>query len=160
MRMLQNMNAVTYVEELMPLITEALSSGQSVRFFPRGTSMMPMLRQDVDSVVLSPVPERLQKYDLAFYQRDNGKYILHRIVAAGETYTCMGDNQTTPESGLRHDQMLAVVTGFYRNKRYIAVDAFGYRLYRNIWVGLMPVRRLFCRAKNKLRCILRRIRKS
>ena len=157
--MLQNINSVSHVEDLMPLIREALSAGQSVRFFPRGTSMLPMLRQDVDSVVLSPVPDRLKKYDLAFYQRDNGKYILHRVIGAGETYTCMGDNQTIPEYGLRQEQMIAVVSGFYRRQRFVSVDAFGYRLYRSLWVGILPVRKLLSRVKNKLRRILHKIRK-
>ena len=159
LRMLQNINFVSHVEDLMPLIMEALSAGQSVRFFPRGTSMLPMLRQDVDSVVLSPVPDRLQKYDLVFYQRDNGKYILHRIIAADKTYTCLGDNQTKPETGVRRDQIIAVVTGFYRSERYIEAGAFGYRIYCSIWAGLLPVRKLYFRVKNKLRYLLRRIHK-
>ena len=50
-----------HLEDLMPLIRERLAVGQSVKFSPRGNSMLPMLRQGVDSVVLSPLPERLQK---------------------------------------------------------------------------------------------------
>ena len=81
------------LELLMPLIKERLAAGQSVRFSPKGTSMLPMLRQGIDSVVLSPLPKRLGKYDLPLYQRDNGQFVLHRIVAAEDSYTCIGDNQ-------------------------------------------------------------------
>ena len=157
--MLQNLNSVAHVEDLMPLIKESLNAGHSVRFFPRGTSMLPMLRQDIDSVVLSPVSDKLKKYDIAFYQRDNGKYILHRVIAAAETYTCMGDNQIAPEPGLRHDQMLAVVTAFYRGDKYIPVTNPAYRTYFHIWVGLLPLRKFLVRVKAKLRYIWHRINK-
>ena len=49
------------LEQLMPLILKQLQSGGTVRFKPHGTSMLPMLREGIDSVVLSPLPEQLQK---------------------------------------------------------------------------------------------------
>ena len=61
---------------LMPLIREELSAGKSVRFSPRGVSMLPMLRPGMDTVTISPPPEKLKKYDLPLYRRDNGKYII------------------------------------------------------------------------------------
>ena len=58
-------NAVLLEEELMPLIRERLAAGQKVRYLPfRGVSMLPMLRQGIDTVELAPLPEKLQKYDL------------------------------------------------------------------------------------------------
>ena len=125
--------------------------GQSVRIFPRGVSMMPMLRQGIDSVVLSPVPERLKKYDLPLYQRDDGTYILHRIIRAGDTCTCMGDNQFVPEPGLHHDQMIAVVTAFYRGERKHTVSEPGYQIYCRLWHYSRPVRRFWRRGKGWLR---------
>lgn len=117
----------------MPVIREKLREGNSVRLFPRGTSMLPMLRQGIDSVLLSPLPEKLSKYDLPLYQRMNGQYVLHRIVDAGETYTCIGDNQFQFETGVKHTQMIAVVTAFYRNNRLISVENVVYRAYCRFW---------------------------
>ena len=142
------------LEELMPVILESLAVGNSVRLFPKGTSMLPMIRQGIDSVVLSPVPDKLEKYDLPFYQRDNGQYVLHRIVEAGETYTCIGDNQFVFERGVRHDQMIAIVTAFYRRNKKILVNHISYRLYCYFWhysrvlrrywrAGVCWLRRLF-----------------
>ena len=139
------------LDALMPLIQERLEAGQNVRFSPRGTSMLPMLRQGIDSVVLSPVPERLKKYDLPLYRRDNGKFVLHRIIAAGETYTCMGDNQFQPEPGLRQDQMIAVVTSFTRGDREISCRAWHYRLYCRFWHYSRPVRHFWRRGIGWLR---------
>ena len=82
--------------------------------------MMPMIRQGIDNVILTAAPERLKKYDLPLYQRGNGQYVLHRIVEAGECYTCVGDNQFELERGLRHDQMIAVMVAFTRGANVTA----------------------------------------
>ena len=121
------------LDVMMPIIREQLSRECSVKLSPRGTSMLPMLRQGIDSVLLSPLPERLKKYDLPLYQRNDGSYILHRIVGVGEGYTCMGDNQFVVEYPVYHSQMIAVVTAFYRGDKKVSVDALGYRLYTRIW---------------------------
>lgn len=132
------------LEALLPLITEQLSQGLSVKFSPYGTSMLPMLRQGIDKVVLSPVPERLRKYDLPLYRRENGQFILHRVVQTGQTYTCIGDHQFIPEEGVTHQQLIALVTGFYRKDRYISCRNPLYRLYCSFWHLSRPLR-LFCR---------------
>lgn len=143
------------LDSLMPLFRECLEQGRNVKFSPRGTSMMPMLRQGKDSVTLSPVPERLKKYDLPLYQRDDGNYILHRVIAAGETYTCMGDNQFLKETDLRHDQMIALVTSFTRGKREYDTDHLGYRFYCWFWYYSRPVRYFLHRSIRWLRRHLR-----
>lgn len=145
----------TTMQSLLPLMEEALAAGKSVSFSPMGTSMLPMLRQGIDTVTLSPLPERLQKYDLPLYRRDNGKFVLHRIVRVEDTYTCMGDNQVDPEPGLRHEQMIAVVTAFTRGDRVIPVSDPGYRLYCRVWVATAPLRKFVRRVKNRLKRMLR-----
>ena len=141
----------TELDNLMPLFRERLEAGQKVKFSPRGVSMLPMLRQGIDCVILSPVPEKLRKYDLPLYRRDDGKYILHRIVKAGETYTCVGDNQFQLEHGVRQDQMIALVTAFTRGEKEISVENGGYRLYCRIWHHSRRLRHFLRRVKNKLR---------
>ena len=139
------------LDDLMPLIREQLAQGKTVRFSPRGTSMLPMLRQGVDSVVLSPLPEKLRKYDLPLYQRKNGQYVLHRIVEVGETYTCVGDNQFELERGLTGDQMIAVTTAFSRNGREHRVTSFSHRCYCRFWHYSRPVRHFWRRGIGWLR---------
>lgn len=148
-------NKAVQLEQVMPLFREILASGQSFSFSPRGTSMLPMLRQGIDSVTLSPLPEKLKKYDLPLYRRDNGQYVLHRIVAAGETYTCMGDNQFDPEPGLRQDQMIALVTAFTRGGRTVSAKDPVYRIYCRLWHYSRPVRRFARRVKSRLRRMLK-----
>lgn len=121
------------LDDVMPQILELLGKGQSVQLYPRGVSMMPMLRQGIDSVVLSPIEGKLKKYDLPFYRRRDGQYVLHRIVKVGDRYTCCGDNQFAYEHNVRQEQLIAVVTGFYRDEAYYPVTCFRYKCYCRLW---------------------------
>lgn len=144
--------SVDRMEEMMPLIRETLERGQSVTFSPHGISMLPMIRQGIDTVTISPLPERLKKYDIPLYERRKGKYVLHRIVKTGETYTCIGDNQVVFERGLSREQMIGVVTAFTRNGKAHSVNEAGYRLYCSFWHHTRLARRLW-------RALLRRIKR-
>lgn len=139
------------MEQLLPIIEEQLRNGQSVRFTTNGTSMMPMLRDGRDQVLLSPLPERLKKYDLPLYRRESGQFVLHRIVAVGETYTCVGDNQFDLELGLCHEQMIGVVTEFTRKGKTYTVNDLSYRLYCRFWHYSRFPRRVFRAIKRRLR---------
>ena len=145
------------LEQMMPLIREQLSRRCSVRLSPRGTSMLPMLRQGRDSVVLSPLPARLQKYDLPLYRRPDGQYVLHRIAEVGDTYTCIGDNQFNYETGVSHDQMIAVVTSFTRGQRLHSVNELPYRLYCRIWHYSRPLRKFWHRVLRRILRIFKKI---
>ncbi len=144
-----------HMHELALLMQESLAAGQTVRFSPKGVSMLPMLRQGKDTVTLSSVTGPLRKYDIPLYRRDNGAYILHRIVRAGETYTCIGDNQYILEPGVRHDQIIAVVTAFSRGDRQIPVTSLGYQVYVRLWHWSRPARRFAGRVKRKLKRMLK-----
>ena len=135
------------LDEMIPLIQERLAAGESVKFTPNGISMRPMLEGGRDCVVLSPVRGKLKKYDLPLYRRDNGQYILHRIVRAGDDYTCRGDNQLYDETGVRQEQLIAVVTSFTRNGKTYSVTDFTYRLYCRLICWSRPFRRGFDRAR-------------
>ena len=147
-----------HAEEMMPLILERLSSGQKVCGLTfQGVSMRPMLREGMDTVELTQLPEKLQKYDLPVYHGANGKYVMHRIVAVKDScYICLGDNTYHYEK-VRPEQMVAVVSAFRRGEKRISVDDPAYRLYCRVWCAIYPVRRLLKRIEDKLRRCLRRL---
>ena len=115
-------NSIILEEELLPLIRERLAAGFAVRYMPfRGVSMLPMLRQGKDSVELSPLPEKLKKFDLPVYQRPNGQLVMHRVVDVKEDhYICMGDNTEVFEK-IYPNQMIGVVSAFRREEKRIEV---------------------------------------
>lgn len=138
------------LDQVMPLFRERLAAGQRVTFSPRGTSMLPMIRQGRDTVEVSPLKGGLKKYDLPLYQRDNGQYVLHRIVKIGEAYTCIGDNQFDLEYPVRHDQLIGIVSAFTRDGKRIEVTNCWYQLYCRIWHATRPIRRFYLNMKIRL----------
>lgn len=143
---------------MMPLIRHCLDNGQSVRIYPRGTSMLPMLVEGRDSVLLSPLPKKLKKYDLPLYQRPNGQFVLHRVVRVEEAYTCLGDNQFTLEPGVTHDQMIAVVTAFCRKGREYKVTDLSYRFYRSFWFHSRHIRCLWRKGIGLIARLVKRVK--
>ena len=135
------------------MLRTKLAAGETVVIGPKGTSMLPLIRQGKDFVELSPLPDQLKKYDLPLYRRQDGSFVLHRIVGVGETYTCMGDNQFRRETGVTRDQMIALVSAVYRGKKRVSVTAFSYKAYCRLW----HYTRFFRRAWRKL---VRMIRKK
>lgn len=59
-----------------------------------GTSMMPLLRQHRDLLIIAPPPtDRLRLWDVPLYKRDNGQYIMHRVLwVRKDDYIMCGDN--------------------------------------------------------------------
>ncbi len=138
---------ITNLDNLIPIFCERLESGQSVKFSPQGTSMLPFIREGKDSVVISPVTAKPEKYDVVLYRRKSGQYVLHRIVWEGDTYTMMGDNQFSEETGICHDQLIAVMTSFERGKKEHSVDEKGYKIYCRLWYHSRHIRRFVKRCK-------------
>lgn len=116
--------------ELWPVMEEQLQAGKEVCFSPKGISMLPMLRQGIDSVVLKLPPAQLKKYDLPLYRRADGSFVLHRIVGTDKNgYITCGDNQLFRERGIQHSQVIGIVTGYYRGDEYISCDSPKYKAY-------------------------------
>lgn len=107
-----------------------------------GISMYPMLRNRRDTIVVTPYEGRLKKYDVPLY-KSGERYVLHRIVkVCPNSYVICGDNCEQKEYGITDDQILGVLTGFYRGSKQIDMDGFGYKLYSRLACATYPLRRV------------------
>lgn len=140
------------LSELLPIIEETLASGGTVKLPITGTSMLPLLRAGRDTVTLSPVTGDLQKFDIPFYRRRDGAFVLHRIVTCAEdnTYTLCGDNQWVLEKDIRAEQIIGVVSEITRNGKTFSVNSKKYKRYVRIWHRLLPVRKYIVKLRGKL----------
>lgn len=142
------------LDDVMQIIAEKLEAGGSVTFNPKGTSMLPMLRDGDDTVVLSKPKGRLHLFDLPLYRRKDGSYVLHRVVNFGSdgSYTMCGDNQFAVEKGITDDDVIGVVTAFYRKGKPYTVDSMKYRAYLEFMFYSKPLRKVIAstvsRSKN------------
>ncbi len=101
-------------EVVRPLIDEAFSKGDSFTFKPNGVSMYPFIKGGRTFVTIEKYKGGAKKYDIVFYQRDDGKYVMHRIIKAQNTiqndfYGVCGDNQWWVEN-VTDGQIFARVT--------------------------------------------------
>ena len=112
------------LSELEGIIRRVIESGGEFELYPKGTSMLPLIHEGRDSVMLSALPEELSPGDTVLYRREGGAYVLHRIVGReGESFTMCGDNQYLPEKGIRREQMIAYASAFIINGRRIEADS-------------------------------------
>ncbi|MCX7714371.1 MAG: S24/S26 family peptidase [Clostridia bacterium] len=133
------------MEELSPIILEAVQKGRSVRMRVVGNSMYPMLRSGIDSVVLVRA-DSCKRGDIPLYRRENGSFVLHRVISvSGGAYTMCGDNQTTKEFPVYESQIYGKVKGFYRGGRYISCKNPLYRAYSFVWTVFFRFRPVFAK---------------
>ncbi len=126
-----------------------------------GDSMMPLLRQHRDLLVIKPKPEgRLHRLDVPLYKRDNGKYILHRVLWVRQhDYIICGDNQWCPERGITDRHIIGILDAVVRDGKTIPLRStpdhphvsLKYWLYMHLWCDLYLLRAplVFLRGKLK-----------
>ena len=141
----------------MTTFEEELARNGRLIYTNVGDSMLPLIREGKDLLIIEPPQGRLKKYDIPLYRRDSGQYVLHRIVQVRETdYICCGDNRTHRESGVTDRQIIGVLTGLVRGGRELSVRDPRLRLYARLWCGWYPLHVLLLRAVRRLRRMRRK----
>jgi len=111
-----------------------------------GDSMEPLIKQDRDLVRIEKTSGRLKKYDVALYKRDNGQYVLHRVIKVKKDgYVLCGDNRYEKEYGITDRHIIGVLTAVIRNGKEIPVTSLRYRMYVHLHCDLFPLHALFRR---------------
>ena len=128
------MSEPIYIAEYDGLIREVLASGGEFRLYPHGTSMLPLLRQGIDSVALRKLDRPPRKFDILFYQRSDGSYILHRVKAVTPNGLILwGDNQSMLEYGVSDDMIIGCAARVFRGEKELDCHSFTYRVYLWLW---------------------------
>lgn len=139
---------------------EQLAKNGKLIYTNRGDSMMPLIKQDRDLLIIKPVHGRLKKYDVPLYKRDSGQYVLHRILQVRKhDYVICGDNRWVKEYGICDRHIIGVLTAVVRNGKEISVNDWKYRLYVHLWCDFFPVRELFLKAKAFPKWLKRKVKR-
>lgn len=152
------MSVKVRLADYYPLIREKLDQGGTFSLTVTGQSMYPFFLSGRDQVTLSPICGKLKKNDMPFYRRTNGKFVLHRIVKVEKdgTYTCCGDHQWWLEKGLKHEQMIGVVTSFVRKGKRMTNKNVLYRIYSTVWTWILPCRRYIFGVQTRVRRLFKK----
>ena len=143
------MNKSTFEEQLA-------QTGRLI-YTNKGDSMMPLIKQDRDLLVIKPLNGRLKKYDVPLYRRDSGQYVLHRILKVRkDDYVICGDNRWSKEYGISDRHILGVLTAVVRDGRVVSFESWKYKLYVHLWCDFFPVRALITHVISKLKRMKRK----
>ena len=142
----------------MSSFEEELERSGTLVFTNRGKSMLPLLRQNRDLMVIEKKgPERCRKYDAVLFKRGD-KYVMHRILKVREQdYYIVGDNCRRGEY-VRDEQILGVLKQVVRDGKTIDTENPAYQRYVHLWCDFYPIRMWVIRIKQKIRAILSRIK--
>lgn len=129
----------------MPILQELLSEGREVSLVITGGSMTPFLIHGRDEVLITSPKGEWKKGDIAFFQRDNGQYVMHRICRVNRDGTCffIGDAQQVIEGPIRQEQIFGKIVSVKRKGTWIGPGNFWWEFFEHIWISLIPMRPLF-----------------
>ena len=125
-----------------------------------GVSMIPMLKNRRDTIVVKPKTERLKRLDVALYKRGEA-YVLHRVLGIIDGgYIIRGDNCYEDEN-VPEDAVIGVLTEFFRKNKHILCTDKKYIRYAEKRLKTYKFRRFFVRIKANVRAfggkVLRKI---
>ena len=120
---------------------EILSRDGKLIYTSVGNSMMPLIREGRDLLVIRRPEGRLKRYDIPLYRRESGQVVLHRVLKVRrEDYVICGDHCWQRETGITDSRIIGMLTAIIRNGREIPMTDRRVRLYAHLWCDLFPVR--------------------
>jgi hypothetical protein len=121
-----------------------------------GVSMLPMLKNRRDTIVVQAKTARLQRLDVALYRRGDA-YILHRVLQPIDGgYIIRGDNCYVDEN-IPEDDVVGVLTEFFRKGKHFYCTDKKYIKYTERRLKTYKFRRVFVVLKAKCKNGARRI---
>ena len=119
---------------------------------PKGTSMYPMLKGDVDAYLVRP-EFPLKVHDVPVYRRESGELVMHRILKIEDSgYVCCGDNQWELEYGIRDENIIGVLDSWHKDGKTRTVRDPSYLRYVRFWCRSLRRRRfLLCSHRKYVR---------
>ena len=125
------------------MLRDLVNEGKECRLLISGSSMAPFLVHERDSILFSKPDRELRRGDMVFYQRDNGQFVMHRILKVKpEGLYIIGDAQTEVEGPVKPEQVFARVTKVNRKGKWVGPGNFWWWFFSTVWLRLFPIRRL------------------
>lgn len=124
-------------EELYAEIVPLLDEGASVPLTVSGGSMAPFLGDRRDTVILTKPSFPLKKGDIAFFRRENGKAVMHRVKkVTSDGYYFLGDAQTEVEGPISKDRIFASVNTVIRKGKVLKNGDLLFDLFGILWIRI------------------------
>lgn len=144
------MSDILSLKEMSPVLEEVLSSGGKVKIIASGNSMEPVITDGQDVVVLKKGEGSLKKNDIVLFKRDNGRLVLHRVIAIDSCkVTLRGDNQWATET-VDRTRIIGVLDSVERNGKVYSADSSYFKKQKAILPFIRWNRRIMNSIKIRL----------
>lgn len=149
-------------EEYTSFEDELNASGKLI-YTNVGVSMLPLLRENRDVMVIEKRVGAPRKLQAVLFRRDGvkgrGRYVVHRIVKTKKDgqYFIAGDNCTEGE-WVKKDNILGVLTAVIRDGKEMDFGGIRYRIYLHFWCAPYHLRFFLLRAKRGLKAFFSAVR--
>ena len=130
------MRKVVDMDLYMSGLETLLMEGRKVEMTPKGSSMLPFIKGDRDSVVLTKPAKPFEVGDIVL-AKVGGRYIMHRIFSVeGNDLTLMGDGNIRGTESCASSDVIGLVTEIHKENGKVVKPGKG-----ALWRTLMPFRR-------------------
>lgn len=120
---------------LMEEVATLLEEGRDVTLAPKGSSMLPFIREGRDSVILRRQPD-VEEGDIVL-ARLEGRYVMHRVIMVNRNrLTLMGDGNLEQTETCGKADVLGTVIGIVRDNKTRKPSKGA------LWRHLLPFRRI------------------
>lgn len=132
--------------EYVSMLRELVEEGHQVSLLISGSSMSPFLIHQRDTIYFKKPDRELKAGDMVFYQRRDGRFVMHRIRRIRpEGFYMIGDGQTEIEGPLQREQIFGLVTAVQRKGKMIRPGDFWWEFFARVWLRIIPLRNLIRR---------------
>ena len=124
---------------LLDNIKADLLEGRSVRLQAKGWSMLPMIWDERDTLVLAPISrEQLKVGMIVFAQTGSGRYIIHRIARiVGTRIELRGDGNPYQEEYVHPQTVFGELVEVQQKNRCLKQGDWRWRAYALLWAPEM-----------------------
>ena len=122
----------------------------------KGVSMLPMLKEGRDTIVVYPKKGRLAPYDVALYKRGED-YILHRVISVTDWgYIIRGDNCYYDEK-IKEDRVIGVLGEYFKGDKHVLLTDKEYIKYSKRIVKNYPIRKFKVKIKGFIKSVIKKV---
>lgn len=141
----------------MTKFEDEIRSRGYIAYTNEGDSMLPLLRQHRDVMVIRRITGPLKRNDAVLFKRPDGAYVLHRIVrvCGNGQYRIAGDNRDFSEL-VPEEWIIGILTEVIRDGRHIYADSEEYSAY----VKKVPLHRFKLKMQHLPQTVKNRLRQA
>ncbi len=133
-------------------IANAILSGRKVLISARGWSMLPMIWDRRDNLLIAPITEdSIAVGRLLFVRLSSKRYILHRVEAvSGDVLTLRGDGNPYQREECDRSEVIGELIAVERNGKILELGSELWDNYRNFWPKNALIRRCLLYAYKRI----------